>query len=146
MRFGMARAWTSAALGFALVLALAVGPARAGGEPLQLYHHGEPPAPAPRWSNDHHIAGPAEDCAGQPLYDSPHYVPGVDAWGRPVVELIRPYADRRLMPLPYGELDYNLYGIPAGKYELGIGVRGHPPALPHGAYGPGGRDCLPSFK
>lgn len=70
------------AISIALAMALAPQKASSGS-----YNAGAPASTGPRWSNDHHIAntvtaGP--DCVELAPGQSSNYIPGRDAWGRPV--------------------------------------------------------------
>ena len=94
-------------IGLAIALTLAAMPNPARSDPVNNYgapamqrgvnDYDEPQPPrqrAPRWSNQHQIdaalATRGRDCAS-----SPDYVPGVDAWGDPVVpaDVPRTYPD-----------------------------------------------------
>lgn len=107
--------------------------------------------PAPRWSNEHHNwaaidIGP--DCL---IYPAPGfgaaYMPGVDAWGRPIVPLESPRAYGGALPLG-GEIDFQLLRMQIGEFEYEMG--GYIPLEPgRGPIPSGGpslpRDCHPGF-
>ncbi|GAB4231136.1 MAG: hypothetical protein Kow0032_13280 [Methyloligellaceae bacterium] len=134
----------AAALAVSLLIALPQQ-ARSGG-----YSAGAPAQPGPpRWSNRHHLETPQApadlpECGGP--VPSAHYVPGVDAWGRPVA----PAEGYRSGPKPSlpVELDVHLKRKRVGRKSVDVTsgpvtydaanntINGYPIT----------RDCAPSVK
>lgn len=91
--------------GLAIALAIAVaftpGIARSGAYET----HPRAKAAGPRWSNDlHHEQGliVGRDCVALPPGADAEYVPGRDAWGRPVIPAEPPKGFREPFPMEVG--------------------------------------------
>lgn len=134
-----------AAVGLAFAVAASPRAARSGGLDT------EAPAPAgPRWSNaSHHLQGAAMagDCIAPSAEYRAEYVPGIDAWGRPVIpaETARAPSARPLM----GEIDVHLkHKRLAGRdIDLSAVAPIQLAPAPGGAIpGAGGQDCAQAFK
>lgn len=133
------------ALGFSLALAIALSPSKALSG--QWDTAAEPP-PGPRWSNDHHIADSVivtPDCVLPAPGQAAEYVPGYDAWGRPVAP-----ADSHtgLVSPPPVEVEVHLKSKRIGRRTVDVttGEVVYDPATNTlGGY-PLARDCTPYFK
>ncbi len=134
------------ALGLALMMA--TGPARSAD-----YTNDGPVGKSPRWSNGFQqqegtVVTPGGCLLPSPEYQA-NYVPGVDAWGNPVIpaETIRPYSG----PPVIGELDLNLRKMQVGAYHGDL-IGKIPVPLPGTAWPPcaaaggGCQDCVPPTK
>jgi hypothetical protein len=107
-----------------------------------------PASADPRWSNDHHIADTVittpdfvELAPGQ----GAEYVPGRDAWGRPVAPADN-HTGRASGPPVEVEVDLGTKHIGGHDVELSSGPMIYDPANNTlGGY-PLGRDCTPHFK
>lgn len=98
-------------LALALAIAIAFTPSSARSGAFETHPEGQAQGyVGPRWSNDHHherdlIVRP--DCVTLPPGASAEYVPGRDAWGRPVVPAEPPKGFRDSFPMGVG-LDVKL--------------------------------------
>ena len=134
-----------------LALAIAIGVALLPRAALGATFDTSRPAPVgPRWSNDHHLEDGlivTPDCVVLPPDMAAPYMPGRDAWGRPV-----PPADTTTGPgysvVPPVELEVDLGTKKLGGQDIDL-------HLPPVTYDPGNnslnghplsRDCTPFVK
>lgn len=137
--------------GLALALAIAVaftpGNARSGA-----YESHPQDDKAPRWSNDrHHEQGliVRPDCVALPPGAGAEYVPGRDAWGRPVVPAESPKGFNDPFPVGVGlDIDLGTKHVGGKDIEMHGGYLQFDPST--NALSLNGRtwqrDCLPSPK
>lgn len=135
------------AVAFSIAAAIAFAPQKASSGS---YDINAPIAPGARWSNDRHLAdglivGP--DCVTLPGRASAEYVPGRDAWGRPVPPADSHTGVNNFRSIPM-ELDVHLGRKKlAGKsVELSSGPTGYDPGQNTVGGYPIQRDCTPYFK
>ena len=134
------------AVGFWLALAMALNSGKAWSGSWQA---GGTPQSGPRWSNDAHIADSVAidpyGCGSASPNQSADYVPGVDAWGRPVAPADNHTGFVNSLPV---EVDIGLGSRRIGGHRAYIST---PDMIfdagsnTLGGY-PLGRDCTPQFK
>ena len=134
------------AVAFSLALAIALAPQRASSGP---YEAGGNPPPGPRWSNDHHIidsvtVGP-DGCVAPAPGQRAEYVPGRDAWGRPVAPADDHTGFEKSIPV---EIDVHLKRKRIGRKRVDVstGPMIYDPGLNTLNGYPLKRDCTPHFK
>jgi hypothetical protein len=135
------------ALALAIAIAFAPGAARSG-----VYSTDKTEPAGPRWTNDrHHEQGliVRPDCVALPPGASADYVPGRDAWGRPVVPAEPPKGFNDSLPIGVDlDIDLGTKHVAGKDIDLHGGYLHFEPST--GDLSLNGRtwrrDCLPSSK
>lgn len=133
-------------LGFWLALSMALGSGKAWSGSWEA---GGQVRPVPRWSNDAHIAdsivSPPPDCVSVSPGHGAEYVPGVDAWGRPVAPADGHTGYANSLPVEV-DIDLGKRRVGGRRADISTGDMIYDPGHNTLDGYPLGRDCTPYFK